>query len=424
MDGHAEMVCLRDVYVQWRTDRPRVLTEHGDRVITLYPSRKHHMKSFRPLQLLGVAGLGAVLSTATFAQDSTFYYWGLSAGQSHSQIDDKLTTDSLLRTQTSPGSFTSEQQDTAYKVFGGYQLNPNIALEFGYFNLGKFSYSTSLPGGTLNGRYEVEGLNLDLVGTMPLSAKWSALARIGVQHAMTRDGFSGPGLPAYASVDNSQRANNLKVGLGLQYEISPSMLVRGEAERYRVKDGVGNNGDVNLFSVSLVFPFGRTPVRQVAAAPAPVYVAPAQPAPPPAMVEPAPAPKPVAVVVPQKVHFSADSLFSFDKAVISPDGKSALDVFSQQLRGTRYSMIAVEGHTDRLGTSAYNQKLSQARADAVKTYLIAGAGIEPGKITAVGRGEGSPVTSSADCKGKTATKALIACLQPDRRVDVEVTGER
>jgi len=375
--------------------------------------------------LLGVASLGAVMTASAFAQDNRYYYWGLSAGQSHSQIDDRLTTNSLLGTQTAPGSFGSEKQDTAYKLFGGYQLTPNFALEAGYFNLGKFSYSTALPGGTMNGRYEVEGLNLDLVGTMPLSAKWSALARLGVQHAMTRDAFGGPGLPAYASVDNSQRANNMKVGLGLQYEISPSVLVRGEAERYRVKDGVGNNGDVNLFSVSLVFPFGRSAPKPVAAAPAPAqaYVAPPPP-PQPMAVAPPPPPPPAPPPLPQKVHFSADSLFSFDKAVISPDGKSALTAFAGELRGTRFSMISVEGHTDRLGTASYNQKLSQERADAVKAYLVTGSGIEPAKISAVGQGESKPVTTSADCKGTSATTALIACLQPDRRVDVEVTGER
>ncbi|MFZ2307205.1 MAG: OmpA family protein [Rhodoferax sp.] len=381
------------------------------------------MKSIRPLQLLGVASLGAVMTASAFAQDNTFYYWGLSAGQSHSQIDDRLTTNSLLRTQNAPSSYWNETQDTAYKLFGGYQLTPNFALEGGYFNLGKFSYSTALPGGTMNGRYEVEGLNLDLVGTMPLSAKWTALARLGVQHAMTRDAFSGPGLPAYASVDNSQRANNMKVGLGLQYEISPSVLVRGEAERYRVKDGLGNNGDVNLFSVSLVFPFGRTAPRPVVVAQAPAYVAPPPP-PQPMVVTPPPPPQPMPVAPLQTVQFSADSLFSFDKAVISADGKSALNEFAGKLRGTRFSMISVEGHTDRLGSTAYNQKLSEERADAVKAYLVSGAGVEPTKIRAMGHGESKPVTNSADCKGTSATKALIACLQPDRRVDVEVTGER
>lgn len=385
------------------------------------------MKLLRSLQILGMTSLGAVFTTTVVAQvqDNTFYYWGLSVGQSHSQIEDRRTTDSLLHTSMSPRSFRNDAQDTAYKVFGGYQLNRNFALEAGYFNLGKFSYATTLAGGPMNGRYEIEGLNLDLVGMLPLGEKWSALARLGVQRALTRDGFDGPGFPAYVSVDNSQRDNNIKLGVGLQYEISSALLLRAEAERYRVKDGLGNDGDVNLFSVSLVLPFGRVVPRRVAAAPTPAYVVPA-PAyiAPVVAAAPVPTPAPAVVVRPQKAQFSADSLFSFDKAVITPDGKSALDVFAGELRGTRFSMILVDGHTDRLGTSVYNQRLSQERADAVKAYLVSSAGIEATKINAVGRGENNPVTRSTDCRGKTATKSLIACLQPDRRVDVEVTGER
>lgn len=381
------------------------------------------MKKLTPLHLLGLAGLGTVLATSAMAQDSRYYYWGLGAGQSQSQIEDRYTTDSLMKSSNSPASFTSERQDTAYKLFGGYQFNKNFAVETGYFNLGKFTYGTSMPGGTLNGRYEIEGVNVDLVGTMPLGTKWSALARVGVQHANTRDAFTGPGLPASASNDNSSRANNVKVGLGVQYEITPSVLVRAEAERFRVRDGIATNGDVNYYSMSLVFPFGRKAPQQVAAVAPPVYVAPPPPPAPIAVVTPPP-PPPAPMPAPRRVQFSADSLFSFDKAVIRPDGRAALDTFSRDLQGARYSLISVEGNTDRLGSDTYNQKLSQERADAVKAYLVANGGIDARKITATGRGETNPETKPEDCKGSKPTPSLIACLQPDRRVDVEVTGER
>ncbi|MES2583077.1 MAG: OmpA family protein [Pseudomonadota bacterium] len=379
------------------------------------------MKKLTPLHLLGIAGLGTILATSAMAQDNKYYYWGLGAGQSQSQIEDRFTTDSLMKSSNSPKSFTNETQDTAYKVFGGYQFNKNFALEAGYFNLGKFTYGTSMPGGTLNGRYEIEGVNVDLVGSMPLSTKWTALARIGVQHANTRDSFSGPGLSASASNDNSSRANNMKVGLGLQYEITPSVLLRGEAERFRVRDGIATNGDVNYYSMSLVFPFGRKAPQQVAAVAPPVYVAPPPPPAPVAVVTP---PPPAPMPAPRRVQFSADSLFSFDKAVIRPDGRAALDAFGRDLQGTRYNMVSVEGNTDRLGSEAYNQKLSQERADAVKAYLITNGGIDARKITSTGRGETNPETKPEDCKGNKPTPSLIACLQPDRRVDVEVTGER
>ncbi|QTN27165.1 OmpA family protein [Rhodoferax sp. AJA081-3] len=381
------------------------------------------MKKMKPLYLLGIAGLGSVLASSAIAQHSPYSYLGLGVGQSQSQIEDSQTTNSLLKSSNSPASFSSERQDTAYKVFGGYQFHKNFALEAGYFNLGKFTYATSAPGGTLNGRYEIEGVNLDLVGTMPLSPKWSALARVGVQHANTRTGFSGPGYPASASQDNSSRVNNMKVGLGLQYEISPSVLLRGEAERFRVRDGIANNGDVNYYSMSLVFPFGRKAPQQVAAVTPPPYVAPPPPPAPIAVVTPPP-PPPAPMPVARRVQFSADSLFSFDKAVIRPDGRAALDTFGRELQGARYNSISVEGNTDRLGSDAYNQKLSRERADAVKAYLITNGGIDARKITATGRGETNPETKPEDCKGNKPTPALIACLQPDRRVDVEVTGER
>ena len=101
------------------------------------------MKKLTPLHLLGIAGLGTVLATSAMAQDNKYYYWGLGAGQSQSQIEDKFTTDSLMKSSNSPSSFTSERQDTAYKLFGGYQFHKNFALEAGYFNLGKFTYGTS-----------------------------------------------------------------------------------------------------------------------------------------------------------------------------------------------------------------------------------------------------------------------------------------
>jgi OOP family OmpA-OmpF porin len=128
--------------------------------------------------------------------------------------------------------------------------------------------------------------------------------------------------------------------------------------------------------------------------------------------------------MPRRVQFSADSLFSFDKSTIRPEGRAALDVFGRDLQGARYSMISVEGNTDRLGSEAYNQKLSQERADAVKAYLITTGGIDARKITSTGRGESNPETKPEDCKGNKPTPTLIACLQPDRRVDVEVSGER
>ncbi len=84
------------------------------------------------------------------------------------------------------------------------------------------------------------------------------------------------------------------------------------------------------------------------------------------------------------------------------------------------AMVTVTGHTDRIGSAAYNTRLSMRRAEAVKAHLVE-LGIPAAKIVAAGKGETHPVTKPGECKGDKATKELIACLQPDRRVEIEVS---
>ncbi len=121
------------------------------------------------------------------------------------------------------------------------------------------------------------------------------------------------------------------------------------------------------------------------------------------------------------VSFEAEPLFSFDKAVIRNDQRKSLDEFVAGLKGVTYDEITIAGHADRLGSDAYNQNLSERRANAVKAYLVS-RGVPASKIRAEGRGESEPVTGD-DCKGSRG-KALISCLQPDRRVDVSANGSK
>ena len=128
--------------------------------------------------------------------------------------------------------------------------------------------------------------------------------------------------------------------------------------------------------------------------------------------------------MPQRVSMSAESLFGFDASAVKPEGRAELDKFARDLSTANYQTVVVEGHTDRLGSDAYNQTLSEERAMAVKNYLVTNGRLDSSKISAVGKGETQPVTKPGDCKGNSRTAALVACLQPDRRVDVEVTGTR
>jgi OOP family OmpA-OmpF porin len=143
------------------------------------------------------------------------------------------------------------------------------------------------------------------------------------------------------------------------------------------------------------------------------------PAPVRAEVAPAPVPAPAKVEA-RKLSFSAEELFDFDKAVLKPAGKVALEKLSVEVQGVNYDTVLVTGHTDRIGSPAYNQKLSERRAGAVRAFLIS-KGIPDNRISAVGKGESQPVTKPGECKGPVSKK-LIACLQPDRRVEVEITG--
>lgn len=150
------------------------------------------------------------------------------------------------------------------------------------------------------------------------------------------------------------------------------------------------------------------PEKKVAAEPAPA---------------PAPAPVPAPITEPEKLSLSADTLFDFDKAVLKSEGKQALDDLVNKLGGVKYDTVVVIGYADRLGSDAYNKKLSLRRAEAVKTYLVNEKGIAADKVFTDGKGEANPVTGDS-CKGNKRSKALIACLQPDRRVEVEIAGTK
>jgi len=132
---------------------------------------------------------------------------------------------------------------------------------------------------------------------------------------------------------------------------------------------------------------------------------------------PAATPKPAA----QKVTLAADALFDFDKAVLRPEGKAKLDDVVGKLKAIKLEVIIAVGHTDRIGSDKYNQKLSEKRAEAVKAYLV-GKGVEPNRVYTEGKGEKQPVTGDKCGKTDKKSKKLIECLQPDRRVEIEVIG--
>lgn len=125
-------------------------------------------------------------------------------------------------------------------------------------------------------------------------------------------------------------------------------------------------------------------------------------------------------VVRQTVSLSADAFFDFDKSDLKPQGKIILDDMVRTLASAQYEDIFVTGHTDRIGGAQYNQRLSERRANAVKDYLVS-KDIFAGRIEAEGKGDTQPTTKFGECNGPKSPR-VVACLQPDRRVDVTVSG--
>ncbi|WP_456982273.1 OmpA family protein [Luteimonas sp. A478] len=136
------------------------------------------------------------------------------------------------------------------------------------------------------------------------------------------------------------------------------------------------------------------------------------------------APAPVAVAPEPVVHtLSADALFAFDRSGVRdilPEGQKEVAELAASLSGDDQVRISVVGHADRLGNADYNQRLSEQRANTVRDLLVQD-GIPAASITASGRGSTQPVTS---CDAGLGRDALVACLRPDRRVEIEVSGQR
>jgi OOP family OmpA-OmpF porin len=145
----------------------------------------------------------------------------------------------------------------------------------------------------------------------------------------------------------------------------------------------------------------------------------------------APAAAPVAAAAPaplatapvgQKVTVAADALFDFNKATLRPEGKAKLDDVVAKSQQLAIEVVIAVGHADRIGGAAYNQKLSESRAASVKDYLVS-KGIPTNRVYTEGKGNKQPVTNPNDCKGPKSAK-VIQCLQPDRRVDIEIIGTK
>ncbi len=124
----------------------------------------------------------------------------------------------------------------------------------------------------------------------------------------------------------------------------------------------------------------------------------------------------------ERFSLSTETLFGFGKYTLKPEGEAKLDDLASKLSDANVENITVTGHADRIGSREVNQKISEKRADSVKAYLVT-KGLQPGRISAAGKGESQPVTSRDTCNSGAKTE-VIDCLAPDRRVEVEVAATK
>lgn len=246
---------------------------------------------------------------------------------------------------------------------------------------------------------------LDALYYFPNSSKWVPYIAGGAGEGRF-DINVDDDLPAGAEIDGDHaRETQLNLGGGVRYFFNENVSLRADLRAVQSLDESKTDA---VASLGLSFSFGGEKPAPVVA-PAPEPLPPPPPPPPPPQVE--------------KVKLSSEALFDFNKATLRPGAIQSLDELSAKLssHANQIDSVKVYGHTDRIGSADYNQKLSEERANSVRDYLVS-HGVPAGKVSAQGKGMSDPVTT--DCTGTKRTKALIECLQPDRRVEVHITGVR
>jgi len=364
------------------------------------------------LKAVGALGLGLAAVNIPLAQATDEgWYGGIGIGQSKAKIHDERIAAGLLGSGFTMDSIQDDDKDVGFRLFGGKKLHRNLAVEAGYFNLGEFGFTANTtPAGTLIGTIKLQGVNVDAVGILPLTGKLSALGRVGLTYTEAKDTFRGTGAVTVNNPNPKESEGNYKVGFGAQYDFTRALGLRGEWERYRVNDAVGNKGDVDLLLLSLVYTFGTEQKRAPRAEKAvPAYVAPLAAA-------PAPARKPVLVIVPviaktEQYCSILDIQFEINQNTVQRETEEKIDKVGIFMRKYPKTTAVIEGHSDEVGSAPDNMKLSERRAEGVVTYL-ATKGIARSRLKAVGYGETRPIADNSTQAGQRLNRrvnAVIAC---------------
>ncbi|MFB0953643.1 MAG: porin OmpA [Aeromonadaceae bacterium] len=327
-----------------------------------------------------------LMSVAQAAPKDNTWYLGGKMGWSNYQKGD--VSDTLT-------NYDTDNDGVGVGVYGGYQLTSWLGFEGGYDYLDKMAYTSTLG----DNDFKSQGVQLSAKLSYAFNPVVDLIGRVG--------GF------AYQSDNNDDSVSGVSplVAVGTEYAPNREWAARLEYQwisQIGDEEKIDFNPDNGLLSLGVSYRFGQEE---------PVVAPPPAPAP-----TPTPAPAPVTVT--KEFNLSSDVLFDFGKSSLKPEGVTALDGLYDQIKTEtpKDGTALVVGYTDRIGSDASNQVLSEQRAKTVADYLV-GKGIPADKVSTQGRGEAEPVTGT-QCDAIKAKKELIACLAPDRRVSISVTGTK
>ena len=352
---------------------------------------------------LVVAGLAAASVAQAAPQENTFYA-GVKAGQA--SFHDGINRNHVIENGLD-GKYGYNRNSFTYGVFGGYQIlnrdNLGLAVELGYDDFGR---AKARQAGKTVAKHTNHGAHLSLKGSYEVLNGLDVYGKAGV--ALVRSDYKfydeTNGARDHKAGRHSLRTSGL-FAVGAEYAVLPELAVRLEYQwltrvgKYRTQETHNSSVDYNPWigsiNAGVSYRFGQGAVAAPAMAPE---------------------------VVSKTFNLNSDVTFAFGKANLKPQAKATLDGIYGEIAQINNANVAVAGYTDRIGKDAPNVKLSQRRADSVANYLVA-KGVPAQSISAVGHGKANPVTGST-CDAVKGRKALIACLAPDRRVEIAVNGTK
>lgn len=340
---------------------------------------------------LVVAGLAAASVAQAAPQENTFYA-GVKAGQASFHDG--------LRALAREHKVGYHRNSFTYGVFGGYQIlnqnNLGLAVELGYDDFGR---AKGREKGRTVAKHTNHGTHLSLKGSYEVLEGLDVYGKAGV--ALVRSDYK---FYDNKLIDSHRARASGLFAVGAEYAVLPELAVRLEYQwltrvgkyrpQYKPNTAINYNPWIGSINAGISYRFGQGE--------APVVAAPE--------------------VVSKTFSLNSDVTFAFGKANLKPQAQATLDSIYGEMSQVKSAKVAIAGYTDRIGSDAFNVKLSQERADSVANYFVA-KGVAADAISATGYGKANPVTG-ATCDQVKGRKALIACLAPDRRVEIAVNGTK